>query len=108
MGADRNPDGAVRRLRLVMAYDGGPFSGFARQPEQRTVQGALEAALVKVDAETTAARASQLQLARQVDAATGLVLAPLALLGLVGWAGWSWRPSTPIWGATSAPRKGCW
>ena len=52
--------------------------------------GDQEAALVKVDAATTAARASQLQLARQVDAATGLVLAPQALLGLVGWAGWSW------------------
>ncbi len=38
----------------------------------------------------TAEHASQLQLARQVDAATGLVLAPLALIALVGWAGWSW------------------
>ena len=31
-----------RRLRLVVAYDGGPFSGFARQPGRRTVQGDLE------------------------------------------------------------------
>jgi tRNA pseudouridine38-40 synthase len=35
----------VRRLRLVIAYDGAPFSGFARQPDRRTVQGELEAAL---------------------------------------------------------------
>src|SRR6266540_2757467 len=25
----------TRRLRLVVAYDGGPFSGFARQPDRR-------------------------------------------------------------------------
>lgn len=54
------------------------------------LSGALEAALTSIDAATTAERASQLQLARQVDAATGLVLAPLALIALVGWAGWSW------------------
>ncbi len=54
------------------------------------LSGALEAALERIDAATTAERASQLQLARQVDAATGLVLAPLALIALVGWAGWSW------------------
>jgi uncharacterized membrane protein YgcG len=54
------------------------------------LSGALDAGLARVDAATTAERASQLQLARQVDAATGLVLAPLALLALIGWAGWSW------------------
>jgi len=54
------------------------------------LSGALEAALASIDAATTPDRAAQLQLARQVDAATGLVLAPLALLALVGWAGWSW------------------
>ena len=32
-------------MRLVVAYDGGPFSGFARQRDRRTVQGELEAAL---------------------------------------------------------------
>src|SRR6266536_2270928 len=36
---------ATRRLRMVVAYDGAPFSGFARQPGRRTVQGELEAAL---------------------------------------------------------------
>lgn len=33
------------RLRLDLAYDGGDFAGWARQPEQRTVQGVLEDAL---------------------------------------------------------------
>ena len=35
----------MRRLRLTVAYDGGPFSGFARQRDRRTVQGELEEAL---------------------------------------------------------------
>jgi len=33
------------RIRLDLAYDGTAFSGWARQPEGRTVQGELEAAL---------------------------------------------------------------
>jgi tRNA pseudouridine38-40 synthase len=33
------------RLRIDLAYDGEPFAGFARQPDQRTVQGTLEGAL---------------------------------------------------------------
>jgi tRNA pseudouridine38-40 synthase len=37
-----------RRLRLVVAYDGAPFSGFARQRDRRTVQGELEAALERL------------------------------------------------------------
>ena len=54
------------------------------------MDGALDAALRQIDAATTPERANQLQLARQVDAATGLVLAPLVLMGLIAWAGWSW------------------
>ena len=35
----------LTRLRLDIAYDGGGFSGWARQPGQRTVQQSLEEAL---------------------------------------------------------------
>lgn len=51
---------------------------------------ALTAAMARIDEATTAERASSLQLARQVDAVAGLILAPLLLIGLVAWAGWSW------------------
>src|SRR5580692_10493083 len=36
------------RLRLYLAYDGAGFSGWARQPGRRTVQGAVEIALGKL------------------------------------------------------------
>jgi tRNA pseudouridine38-40 synthase len=36
------------RVRLDLAYDGREFSGWARQREQRTVQGELEAAIATV------------------------------------------------------------
>lgn len=36
------------RIRLEIAYDGGAFSGWARQPNLRTVQGELEAALATI------------------------------------------------------------
>jgi tRNA pseudouridine38-40 synthase len=35
-------------LRLDIAYDGEPFRGYARQPDQRTVQGDLEDALARL------------------------------------------------------------
>jgi tRNA pseudouridine38-40 synthase len=35
----------VPTTRLTIAYDGGPFSGWAKQPGLRTVQGELERAL---------------------------------------------------------------
>ncbi len=42
----------MRTFRLVVAYDGAAFSGWQRQPERRTVQGVLEAALSEVLQET--------------------------------------------------------
>ncbi|HEU4481305.1 MAG TPA: tRNA pseudouridine(38-40) synthase TruA [Actinomycetota bacterium] len=35
-------------LRIDLAYDGAPFRGLAKQPEVRTVQGDVEAALAKI------------------------------------------------------------
>jgi uncharacterized membrane protein YgcG len=51
---------------------------------------ALTAAMERIDAAATAEHARELQLARQVDAVAGLIVAPLLLIGLVAWAGWSW------------------
>jgi tRNA pseudouridine38-40 synthase len=48
---------ATVRLRLDLAYDGGPFHGLARQPGLLTVQGAVEeamASLLGVEVRTTA------------------------------------------------------
>jgi len=36
------------RVRLDLAYDGSEFAGWAKQPELRTVQGELEAALERI------------------------------------------------------------
>ena len=38
----------MTRLRIDLAYDGGGFYGWAKQPELRTVQGTIEDALHKV------------------------------------------------------------
>ncbi|MGH3516569.1 MAG: tRNA pseudouridine(38-40) synthase TruA [Haloechinothrix sp.] len=40
-------DGGLVRLRLDVSYDGTGFSGWAKQPGRRTVQGLLEDALAK-------------------------------------------------------------
>jgi tRNA pseudouridine38-40 synthase len=37
-----------RRIRLTLEYDGARFSGWQRQPEDRTVQGEMESALARL------------------------------------------------------------
>ena len=39
---------AERTVQLVLQYDGADFSGWQRQPEQRTVQGVVEEALERL------------------------------------------------------------
>jgi tRNA pseudouridine38-40 synthase len=39
-------------VKLVLAYDGSAFRGFARQPRTRTVQGELERSLLRILGET--------------------------------------------------------
>ncbi len=51
---------------------------------------ALIDAMTRIDLAATPERARTLQVTRQVDAVTGLVLTPLLVLGLIGWAAWSW------------------
>jgi tRNA pseudouridine38-40 synthase len=46
--AESPPGLATVRVRLDIGYDGAGFSGWARQPGQRTVQGTLEDALARV------------------------------------------------------------
>jgi len=45
-------------LQLVLHYDGTGFSGWQRQPDRRTVQGDLEAALARICAQPVAALGS--------------------------------------------------
>jgi uncharacterized membrane protein YgcG len=52
--------------------------------------GALLAALAKIDANATADHARTLEFARILDAAVGLIGGPFAFLVLVGGAAWSW------------------
>ena len=40
-----NPESGFLRLRFDFSYDGANFSGWARQPDQRTIQGEMESAL---------------------------------------------------------------
>ena len=54
------------------------------------LDGALLAALQKIDANATPEHAATLERARQIDAVAGLVGAPVLLLVLTGWGLWSW------------------
>jgi tRNA pseudouridine38-40 synthase len=47
-----------RTVQLVLHYDGAEFAGWQRQPRQRTVQGELEAALMRLCGEPIAALGS--------------------------------------------------
>ena len=40
-----NPESGFRRLRIQLAYDGTNFAGWAKQPDQRTLQEELESAI---------------------------------------------------------------
>ncbi|SFJ38805.1 tRNA pseudouridine(38-40) synthase TruA [Thermoflavimicrobium dichotomicum] len=41
----------MKKIKLVVAYDGTDFSGFQRQPGKRTIQGTLEETLSKITGE---------------------------------------------------------
>lgn len=41
----------MKKVKLLVAYDGTDFSGYQRQPEQRTIQGVLENALQQLTQE---------------------------------------------------------
>ena len=49
---------AERTVQLVLHYDGAAFSGWQRQPSQRTVQGVVEEALERLCAAPIAALGS--------------------------------------------------
>lgn len=94
--------GGNGRVRLYAApgYQAAYLSNAERQeifdndmlPDLRVCDedGALLAAMEKIDAAATPEHAQKLQLARQIDAAVGLVGGPLAFVFLVGAAAWSW------------------
>ena len=94
--AERGPAGPEVRLRLDLGYDGSGFSGWARQPGRRTVQGVVEAALglllhlpappaLTVAGRTDAGVHARGQVAHaDVPAAGWASAAPAALRGLAG------------------------
>ena len=43
-----NPESGFRRLRIDLAYDGTNFAGWAKQPDQRTLQGSIEEVLARM------------------------------------------------------------
>jgi tRNA pseudouridine38-40 synthase len=48
----------MRKIKLTVAYDGTDFSGFQRQPSQRTIQGTLETTLTRILGEPTVVEGS--------------------------------------------------
>ena len=42
------PEGGFRRLRVDIAYDGTQFSGWAAQPDKRTLQDLVEEAIARI------------------------------------------------------------
>ena len=49
-----NPESGFRRLRIDLSYDGTNFSGWAKQPDQRTLQDEIEHALTVLTQSTIA------------------------------------------------------
>jgi len=49
-----NPESGFRRLRIDLSYDGTNFSGWAKQPDQRTLQEEIEHALTVLTQSTNA------------------------------------------------------
>jgi tRNA pseudouridine38-40 synthase len=45
-------------VRLILAYDGTDFAGFQRQPDERTVQSVLEAAIARIAQHPVAVRSA--------------------------------------------------
>ena len=43
-----NPESGFSRLKIELSYDGTNYAGWAKQPDQRTIQGEVESALTKV------------------------------------------------------------
>ena len=43
-----NPESGFRRLKIDLSYDGTDFAGWAKQPDQRTVQAHIEEALTRI------------------------------------------------------------
>ena len=37
-----NPESGFLRFRIDFSYDGSAFSGWAKQPDQRTIQGEMD------------------------------------------------------------------
>jgi len=55
------------------------------------LDGALLAAMARVDEAATSENAARLETGRQVNAVLGLIMAPVVFMGLAGWAFFSWR-----------------